>query len=235
VGACYLRLGEIDSARYYFEREKRFNPERFKASLNMASLYLVEKQYDSALSEVRQALAAKPYDVTVNMVRLRAAFALSSIDRDSLAILVMQAADNTGDDIYLLTEAATLLTERGGLEQAESVLLRALQVQPPPIETDDKTFSRTFRNSPQKWSGQRARAYYQLGYICGLRGAYQDAVRYSSLAIQGDSSLAEAYVNIISGLVSIGQTQQAEAVLAIALRKFPAGEPFNRVREFFDK
>lgn len=235
MGTCYFKLGVDDSARYYFEREKRFNPGRVKAYTNIASLHLVSGQYEDAITEVNHALAHKPYDVTANMVFLRAAFAMQKIDNDSLAYLASWAAENTSNDIYLLNDAAALLAQKGALQWAESLLLRALNAKPPAIETDDEAFTRTFRNSPQNWERQRAKTNYQLGYINGLRERYHDAVRYSSQAIRNDSTLVEAYVNLISGLLSTGQPQKAESVLAVAVRKFPANEHLHQLQEYLGK
>jgi len=105
-----------------------------------------------------------------------------------------------------------------------------LNSQPPPIETDDEAFAQTFRNSLPKWEKERARTNYQLGYVYGLQGRYRDATRHSRLAIQGDSSLIEAYVNLVSGLLSLGQRQQADSVLAVALDKFPTNQHLHQLR-----
>jgi len=235
LGACYFKLGLADSARYYFEREKRFNPDRAKAYTNIASLHLVNGRYAEAITEAKQALAQKPYDIMANMVLLRAASATQEVDNDSLVYLAFQACESTSDDIYLLNDAAGLLAGRGNLSPAESLLLQALNSQPPPIETDDEAFAQTFRNSLPRWEKERARTNYQLGYIYGLQGRYRDATRHSSVAIQGDSSLIEAYVNLVSGLLSLGQRQQAESVLAAAIGKFPTNRHLRQLQEYLDK
>lgn len=235
MGVCFLKLGQDDSAHFYFEREKRWNPGREKAFTNIASLHLVNGQYKDAISEVSFALARKPYDVTANTVLLRAASGVDEIDNDSLTYLASRAAENTGNDVYLLNDAAALLTQRGALEQAEAFLLKAVNATPPAIETDDEAFTRTFRNSLQNWKKQWARAYYQLGYISGLGERYHDAVRYSELAIQNDSTLVEAYVNLISGLMSTGQRHKADLVLAVLLERFPTNPYLRKLKEYLDK
>jgi 4-amino-4-deoxy-L-arabinose transferase-like glycosyltransferase len=233
VGACFLKLGNADSARYYFDREKRFNPQRVKAYVNMASLYLVSGRYDSAFNEVQHALKLRPYDITANMLLLRSASAKQEINNDSLFKMAVRAARNTKEDIYLLNDAAALLTERGALKEAETLLLKAVYAQPPPIETDDEAFSPVFRNSPGKWLKQRAKAHYQLGYLYGLQGDYDNAVRYSSLAIRLDSSLVEAYVNLISGLVTTGRLEEAKSILKTAQQKFPRNRYLSRLQQYF--
>jgi 4-amino-4-deoxy-L-arabinose transferase-like glycosyltransferase len=235
MGVCFLKLGQGDSARHYFEREKQWNPGRARAFTNIASLHQLRGEYGDAISEVSQALARKPYDVTANIVLLRAASQVDEINSDSLASLVARAAEKTGNDINLLNDGAVLLTQRGALQQAESFLLKALNVAPPAIETNDEAFTQVFRNSPENWKTQRAKAYHQIGYISGLGKRYHDAVRYSELAIESDSTLVDAYVNLISGLLSIGQMHKADSVLAVSLERFPDNKHLRQLKEYLSK
>ena len=235
LGVCYFKLGMADSALYYFEREKKFNPGRVKAYTNIASLHFVNARYADAINEVEQTLSQKPYDITANMLLLRATSAMPEIDDDSLAYLALCAAERTENDIYLLNEAAGLLVSRGNLSLAEPLLLQALSVRPPPIETDDEAFGINFRNSSLNWKKEQAKTNYQLGYIYGLQGRYYEATHHSCLAIEGDSSLVEAYINLISGYLSIGKRQKADSVLTIAIGKFPKNQYLVQLQDYFSQ
>jgi len=70
----------------------------------------------------------------------------------------------------------------------------------------------------------RARAAYQLGYINGLNGNYNQSIEYSNAAIALDSNLTEAYINLISGYMSIGDMNKTRNILNLADRKFPGNE-----------
>ncbi len=232
IGACFLKLGEADSSRYYFEREKRYHPRRNQAYLNLASWYFINSKLDSAYAEITTALSLKPYDITAQILRLRIATALPGISNDSLRNIVTAARAATNDDIYLLNEAAYVTLERGDTSFAETLWHQATLSTPPPIETDDEAFTPTFRTSPQNWSKQRALAYSQLGYLSGLQGEFQEAVRLCSRAIREDSLLAEAYINLISGYLSLGKRRQADSVLSAACTLFPTNQSLRQIRTY---
>ncbi len=106
----------------------------------------------------------------------------------------------------------------------------ALNSTPPPVETDDGAFERNFGNSAANWEKMRATSYYQLGYLSGLSGSFAEAIDYCQSAIRRDSSLTEAYVNLISGYLSVGRLADAERVLNLALTKFPDNEYLRRFK-----
>ncbi len=221
LGVTFLKLGVGDSALYYFAREKQAHPARVKANINTASLHLLNGRYKEAVNEVSTALATRPFDAVANKILLRALFADTTVSTEQYYHAVIEAADRTGNDVYLLNDAAGMLLQRDAPVQAEKVFLRAANSQPPPIETDDEAFERTFRNRPAVWDIQRARSFYQLGFINGLRGRFDRAIEFSHRAIETDSTLTEAYINLVSGYMSTGQTEQARAIYEIARKKFP--------------
>ncbi len=232
TGSCYLKLGIADSALYYFNRERAFNPQRAKVYINLASVQLLNDQYEQAAAEAARAIALSPYDVTANRVLLRAVAARKSAPDDSLMNLIGIAAVNTGDDIYLLNEAAILLSQRGCFKEAEHVLRRALRSKPPPIEMDDAAFKRQFRNSPQSRRPQLALAHYQLGYLAGLSGRLEEAIGQSHRAVSLDPSLVEAYANLVSGYLSTGQARLADSVMAVAMARFPANPVLRKLPNY---
>ena len=237
VGVDFLRLGQVDSARYYFQREYKFNPNRINAIVNLASLELLHGAPEKAVIYARKALDKLPYDVVANAILLRGLFAIdSSTTADSVLYQEVEAAaQRTNNDVYLLNDAALLLTERNMYQQAESVLLQALSSKPPPIEMDDEAFRLTFRNSPQNIKKQKAKASYQLGYIKGILGDYRDAIAYSKQAITWNPDLAEAYLNLISGLLSIGDRKAADSVITVASHRFAFNTNFMKLLKRFPR
>jgi tetratricopeptide (TPR) repeat protein len=231
LGISFMRLGQTDSAFYYLNRERELHPDRARAYINLASLYLVNDQYGRALEEAEQALTLRPYDVTANMVLLRAAAQSPKISDSSLVSLVDHSARNTNNDLFVLNDAATTLLSRGLTERAKTILLLAVNAKPPPIETDNTAFDADFRNSPENFAKEKAKTYYQLGYLNGVQGYFADAVKYSRDAIALDSNLVEAYINLTSGLASLGETARADSVLAVAKRRFPDDTRIDRLRE----
>ena len=233
LGISFMRLGQTDSAFYYLNRERELHPKRARAYINLASLYLVNDQYEQALNEAEHALRLRPYDVTANMVLLRAAAQSPQISDSSLIILVDRSAQNTNNDLFVLNEAATALLSRGLTDRAETILLLAVNAKPPPIETDNTAFDADFRNSPENFAKEKAKTFYQLGYLNGVQGYFADAVKYSRDAIALDSNLVEAYINLTGGLASLGEWMLADSVLATAERRFPDDTRIDRLRETF--
>ncbi|MFH1373493.1 MAG: glycosyltransferase family 39 protein [bacterium] len=230
LGAAFLRLGQSDSARHYFEREILFHPGRAGAYTNLASLHLLDGNYAESFRLAGLALSRRPFDITGNMISLRAAASMKEVSDDSLMCLVERATAITGDDIFLLYDAAGLFVIRGNLARAESLLLKAINTQPPPIETDDEAFRHTFRNSRHLWDRERARSYHQLGYLYGRQGRYHDAVHCSRLAIQTDPDLADAYLNLVVGLISLGRLSPADSVLAAGRARFPRHQGLQQLQ-----
>lgn len=230
AGNAYLRLGDIELARRYYEREAAFHPTRSKAFTNLASLALVEGDVPEALRLTDQALRLRPYDYDANLLRLRAIFNVDSASPADLLNEVEAAAARTDNDIYLLNEAGILLTNRGMIEPARTVLMQALSASPPPIEMDDAAFLPAFRHSRERIHAQYARASYQLGFIAGITGRYAEAVEFSRRAIEFDSSLADAWVNLVNGYLAIGRREEALSLLSSATERFPANSNLIRLR-----
>ncbi|MBU8934253.1 MAG: glycosyltransferase family 39 protein [candidate division Zixibacteria bacterium] len=228
VGVAFLRLGKVDSARHYFEHELQFHPNRPKAYTNLGSLLLLEGNLKEAIAAVSESVKRQPYDVTGQSVLLRCIFADSVVGDAAVIEAVYTSAKATDDDIYLLNEAAILLTERGLTDAARSVLNRALNATPPPIETDDEAFAIVFRNSPENIARQRARVHYQLGYLDGKAGKFGQSIYHSQSAITLDSNLSDAYINLISAYLSTGQTAVADSLLTIARQRFPDNPQLRR-------
>ncbi len=230
IGAAYLRLGQLDSAEYYFGEEKRINPDRAKADINLASVYLLQGDLTEATGEANLATRLRPYDPIANRVLLRALFADSRSTAGVLADSIAAAAERTGNDIYLLNDAAGHLAAKGYLTHADEVLRRATLSTPPPVETDDHAFERNFVNSKAAWKKEKGKTYYQLGYIAGLQGEFERSVGLSRQAIELDSTLAEAYINLVNGYLSSGQLMEARRVADIAFEKFPDNTYVKQLR-----
>jgi tetratricopeptide (TPR) repeat protein len=221
IGACQLRMGQVDSAGFYFERELWLYPGRPKVYQNLASLSLTRGAYAEARKSIAEALLIAPYDVTANQIALRALAFDTSISADSLVRAADQAVKATACDLQVIDEASSLLVERGRLDVAERLLREGLNASPPPIETDDLAFAPNFPHSKAAVLRAKAHLYHQLGYLAGLNGRYDEAVSNCRQAIEGDSLLADAYVNLALGYLSLGQRASADSVLTDATRRFP--------------
>lgn len=221
IGACFFRMGRPDSARFYFEREKELHPGRVKAYQNLASFELVRGDYAEAQRYARKAVAKTPYDVTSNILLVRALGPDTTISISHLSDEMAAAARRTDDDLFLLNEIAAVFSRRGNLGSAERFSQRALEAVPPPVETDPQAFRPDFRNAREPFQRKKARAWHLLSYIAGVRGQLNEAVRCSQRALELDPDLAEAYLNLVTALQSAGRLSEADSVLSEVRARFP--------------
>jgi tetratricopeptide (TPR) repeat protein len=222
LGACFLRLGEIDSALFYFEKEKLHHPERALSYSNLASVYLLRNLPHEAISEISKALEIKPYHEISQLIFLRAAAAMpDEISSDSLYKLTLNAISNSQYAISVLNFSAITLTNRRALHQAKILLAKAVELKRPPIETNDDAFTPAFEHISEKFRMEKAKANYQLGFIYGLEGNFSESVKRSRTAISLDSTLVEAFINLSNGLAALGNHKESDSVLQSARSRFP--------------
>ena len=235
LGACHMRAGRLDSAAYYFNREVKLHPMRPKAYINLGSMALLAGDANKAAAFAQEAINLAPWDITANTLYLRALSKTGDVGDAAFTAAVESAGDRTSGDLYLLNEAAILLSNRGQLEVAEKILGDAMDSQPPAVETDDEMFNLAPRHAAAQRRMEMARSHYQLGSLAGLTGRFYMAVEESSEAISLDGELADAYVNLISGLWSVGRTAEADSVLAVGRERFPDYANLQQLQEYRHK
>jgi hypothetical protein len=54
-----------------------------------------------------------------------------------------------------------------------------------------------------------------LGYLYGLTSEYEKSIQFSRRAIELAPNMKEAYINLISGYQSIGDSRRADSVIAV--------------------
>lgn len=229
IGASYFRLGQSDSALYHLQRETKLHPDRPKAYANLASLALINGQTGEARRMLARALEIRPFDVTANLLALRLTNVDSARLESELRTVVRAAVVRSDSDLQVMQEAANLLQSSGFVAEAESLLRASLNLEPPAIETDDAAFDRAFPHSAAQWQRRLARSHYQLGYLLGVTGHYDQSITHSDQAIRLDSTLADAYVNLVSGHLALGRTVDASRTLSVALSRFPRHERLQKM------
>lgn len=217
LGAAFFRLGSADSARYYFTREIALHPQRVKGYTNLASLLLVSGDTVGSAQLCSSARSVRPFDPLAWRLTLRAAVGLPGAQ---LVALADSAGRATHDNIYVLNEAATALTNAGLTGEAERILKRAIESTPPPVEMNDDAFTREFATGPRAWNRQRADSHNQLGFLYGQSGRAGLSVSQSRLALSCDSTLIAAWINLASGLVALGERAAADSVFTEAVARF---------------
>lgn len=229
LGATFLRQGETDSAEFYFRKELAYYPANARALSNLATVFYLRKMIDSSLTYATRAIEAKPYFLDGYLAKTRALGAKG--DMESLEELLKEAERNLPRRGRLYHDAGIIFGEKKEFGKAEHYLKRALAEEAAPVEMDDNAF---LYSTEAYDAGQRrlkAKAFYELGYIYGVQNLLTESIEMSRQAIALDSNLAEAYINLTSGLLLSGQVPSAKATLETARRRFPENAAIKQIWE----
>lgn len=229
LGAAFLRLGYEDSAMTHFLREKELHPLRPRAYENLASLALLDGLPAVAAQYAQLAADIAPYRTEGWILAMRAARERGV--GPTVTDLLTQAREHVEDSLPVLIEAAVTLIDGGELTEASLLLQNAALARPPAIETNDAAFTPQFEGTDADYERRKAVVWYQLGYINGLQGRFGEAIEYSQRAIDADSSLAEAYANLVTGNLSLDRFGEADSILTDALARFPNHPQLLRLRD----
>lgn len=222
LGIAFLKMGRSDEAARAFRRELAHNPGSAEAANNLGVLFLLSKEYDSTLAYCRRALEIKPYyeEAAVNLLRA------GSHSADSQLVRQIEKQRATmrpyfQDDPRYLFEEGLYLAAHGQLQAAIDDQLRAVELSRGREPETSFEFSYEMAE-PKTGSSRVALACYQLGYLYGLTGDFARSVTYSRKAIAADPRLKEAYINLVSGYRSQGDSRRADSVIAAFRSLWPS-------------
>ncbi len=224
LGVAYFRKSQPDSARHYFLLELKNSPKNPESLMNLASLALTQGDTLGADSLSKLAYELCPYDLPTLRVRVRA---LSANSKQDQAKLVLDVAEQKfGANLLYWSERANFYLSLTPIEtnHAFEALKKGVALDPDkiaPVENSDWAFSRN-KNTRLERLKAAAQINFLLGYHYGQIGIFDSAIQYTSDAIRLDSSLSEAYVNLVLGYLSQGEIAAARTVYGIAQKKLTA-------------
>lgn len=218
LGIAYLKIGMADRAADAFRSEIESNPTSAEAFNNLAVMYLLDNNADSARYYARRALEIKPYytEAAVNFLRSTDAVTDASDARDIEQVRRSIRTVNDDEPAYLFEEAL-YLTNRGRIDEAISNHLKIVELyenRPPSASFEPAFQNRASRN-------YRPLALYQLGYLYGRSGQFEQSIVFSRRAIDVDPDLKAAYMNLITAYRSSGRTRLADSVEAVFRSRWP--------------
>jgi len=228
LGAAFFRMARGDSAEVYFTEELRHHPHNARAHSNMASLYFSRGDLEKSRRYAGEAIDRAPYLSDPYRILIRIQATLD--DTAGVAQTVRRAAQNARNKMAIDIEAGIVYSQWGMYDRAIERLKTALAGDPIPAETDDGAFGYGI-DGEESTGSLKARAAYQLGYIYGRLGKLEQSIDMSSLAIDLDSSLVEAYINLINGYTLSGDRLLAIEVLEEATFRFPDNEILQRFHQ----
>ncbi len=220
LGIAYLKQGETDKAAAGFREEMEYNPNSAEAANNLGVIFLLRHEDDSALYYCRQALEIKPYYTEAAVNFLRAARADADPAAEAQIETVRQTIRRTNfDQPAYLFEEALYFTDKKRYPEAIDNQLRIVDVLS--RRQASVSFDFNYSESGDERDRYLKLACYQLGYLYGLSGQMEPSIRFSRRAIELDPDLKEAYINLISGYRSLGETRQADSVSAVYMARWP--------------
>lgn len=218
-GLAYLKLGDTKNSLASFYAELKANPQSADAMNNLAAVYLVNGQIDSARIYASSALSLQPYNKEAAINMLRAAVA-DTTGREAIETQRQDIRQYVDQYPSYLFEEALYFASLSRVSEAIDDQLRVQEL----LENSKESI--TFKTAPFSSlakSRERLRVLsdYQLGYLYGLSGRYETSIKYSHDAIAADSLLKQAYINLISGYRSLGRDREADSVVARYLTIWP--------------
>ncbi len=181
LGYVYARQGAIERARNANERAKSLDPRLIMAYVNLAQLYLDQRQFDAALSEVSAGREIRKYDV--NLMVMASKIYLASGDAQNAA-----AYANLAHYMDPISEEVVLAQARGRLALGFDMLAA--------IGLEDY-LEQVNPGSYQAWA--------LLGQAYGKLNREQDAMLAFSRALQLSTDVAPALIG--RGLYYFDQEQ----------------------------
>ncbi|MCP4704789.1 MAG: hypothetical protein GY865_09285 [candidate division Zixibacteria bacterium] len=227
LGVTWLRQGIGDSAEQYFSNEIKLFPKRPDGYVNIASLRLLNNEYLESIIYADSALALKPYHSQANIIKIRCHAALS--DTLGLQNSIEEALLLVPDRSRIHLEAGFIYSNWQMDNLSIEHLLQVLSTHSIAAETDDRAFTYSGLTGRQISLKTKGQAAYQLGYIYGKQNDLKNSIRLSKLAIVNDSSLTDAYINLINGYRLSGQIDSAKHISQIALNKFPNNKTLQSI------
>jgi len=221
-GAAFYRAGQVDSAAASFRRELRLHPHNPRAGTNLAIVQLDLGDTLAAMELLNRALSEQPHYLPAALAKARA---LRSQGNPNLAYETLRRTGGEGSDADASLLAGVLLLEMGHWEAADSAFARVVEArgQTRGAETSPDTPHLLGASNSQS-RADLALAHYNRGVIAGLQGRRRDAALQLEAATYFNPGLAQAWSNLSTAYLQIGQRDSAVAAAGRAVRLVP-GNP----------
>jgi tetratricopeptide (TPR) repeat protein len=215
LGIANLKLGNTDAAVAAFRSELDHNHASAEAYNNIGVIFLLHRQYDSAAACCEKALNIKPYYAEAVVNYLRSAAGITG--RELLNLIEIKRRDFRrffdANPVYLLEEALYFTKNKRYAEAINNhlTIIGIIRQQKPSVPFESKFGVHAFHGH----DNLLRLACYQLGYLYGLTSEYEKSIQFSRRAIELAPNMKEAYINLISGYQSIGDSRRADSVIAV--------------------
>ncbi|MFH1998659.1 MAG: sulfatase-like hydrolase/transferase [Planctomycetota bacterium] len=183
--AALFEQGRFNEALADLEKLLDEEPENSHVLITLADMYKEMGRMDMAETYFKRHLEIRPNDSEA-LTNLSKVLQIQGKTDEAIETLDTICKLYPWEERNVVYNIALIRMERGESEQAEKLLLRAVELDP------------TFAN-----------AYNNLGSLCGQRGAYSEAVNYFKKAIAIDPEMGEAHLNCAVSLIMLEEFKKA--------------------------
>lgn len=208
LGVAYLRAGQPDSARRYFELEDSVFGGSAEALSNLSYLAREEGNLPAAVAYAKRALADKPYLVSarLNLWHAWRQMGFSDSAYTAIAEAARQGSLTRQEKFLLAVTALDLGLPRAAIATLEEIFAGSEEVSQPSYSSQS--------TAPELMGGVsdksfRAKVLYNLGTAFGMDRRIDSAIVYLTEAVRTDSTLAEAWTNLGTAYLSRAQYERA--------------------------
>lgn len=218
IGSLFFKIGEVDSARKYFEVETSIvNGEKSRAINNLSFLARIKNDTANALSYSKKALEqSDSTDVVIWFNRIKTLFWAGDFEN---TVKEIEFSLNKVGDIRILNLAGTIFLAMKDTTTADRLFeLATMYKFPELIEWYDLgALSSELVGLGSSIKRVRAMAFYNRGQIAVARNEWKCAESLFALAIKADTSFALSYSALGTLALARKQFFRADTFLGIAL------------------
>ena len=250
-GNAHLNNGKLEDAAACFRQSIARNPEYAEAYTNLGIVFQMQGNLNDAIALFRKAVELKP---SLLPAHLNLGMCLMNLGQgegaeESLRQVTILAAEQSAplQHAAALQSLGVIAAQRGDFTQAETLLRRALELQPDYIDAHNNLgnlLQLTMRLSEAETCYRRvlelqpgyANAYYNLGNLLQQVNRLSEAESCYRDALKLKPDYAEANNNLGNVLQQTGRPFEAEASYRIALQMKPDYvEAHNNLGNMFEK
>ena len=229
IGAAFVRMGQIDSAEIYYQRELQVNPDSALTLSSLAEIYRLQGNASKAYQYAKSALQAKPYftEILINFCKA----ARSNRAQTEAIDLISKYKNEYSSNPYFYFYRGVLYLDRAGVERRyidsaqtdfESTLKYLGKSNQPTYERDPEIYARLF--SDKELSDLAGLTYTNLGSVRFNLRDYAGARETYSQALEYNPDSAPARRGLLESLMRLGEYQMA---LDLTERILPESSPVD--------
>ena len=214
IGAAYVRLGQLDSAKIYYLQELRVNPDSALTLSSLAEIYRLQGNSTTAYQFAKSALQAKPYFTEILINYCKAARAEQS-QAEAVDMLARYAKDYSSNP-YFYFYRGILYLDRASVEQKyldsarldfENTLNYLTKANQPTYERDPEIYARLF--SDAKVAELTGLTYTNLANVKFNLGDYVQAREAFGKALEYKPGYTPARRGLLETFMRLGEYQNA--------------------------